>query len=134
MEFHNAHTDIHNTMYNFNENLIRVVCAELGQEDKADRLIEKYLTKTFIKIKPMRDPLKPKRPMSSYMLFCNEKRENVMKKNPTLQLGDISKELGKLWGKLSVNDRKPYVALSEEAKEQYDEAIVDWKTKSKLIT
>tara|TARA_Y100000389_G_C17469730_1_gene529209 strand:- start:3882 stop:4283 length:402 start_codon:yes stop_codon:yes gene_type:complete len=133
MDFHNAHTDIHNTMYNFNENLIRVVCTELGQHDKADALIEKYLTKTFIKIKAMRDPLKPKRPMSSYMLFCNDKREKVMEKNPALKLGDISKELGKLWGKLSANDRKPYIVKSEEEKELYDEAIVDWKTK-KLIT
>jgi len=51
-----------------------------------------------------------------------------MKKNPTLKLGDISKELAKLWGKLSVNDRKPYVLKAEEAKEKYEEAIVDWKT------
>jgi len=67
MDFHNAHTDIHNTLYNFNENLIRAVCTELGHHDKADELIEKYLTKTFIKIKPMRDPLKPKRPMSLFI-------------------------------------------------------------------
>ena len=129
MDFHNAHTDIHNTLYNFNENLIRAVCTELGHHDKADALIEKYITKTFIKIKPMRDPLKPKRPMSGYMLFCNDHREKVMKKNPDLKLGDISKELAKLWGKLSVNDRKPYVLKAEEAKEKYEEAIVDWKTK-----
>lgn len=128
MDFHNAHADIHNTLYNFNENLIRAVCTELGHHDKAEALIEKYLTKTFVKIKPMRDPLKPKRPMSAYMLFCNENREKVMKKNPAFKLGDVSKELAKMWGKLSPNDRKPYAVKSEEAKEKYDEAIVDWKT------
>lgn len=40
---------------------------------------------------------KTKKPKSAYMIFCDEKREEVKKNHPDLDFGGLSKELGRLW-------------------------------------
>merc|ERR1712162_67404 len=42
-------------------------------------------------------PYKPKRAMVAFMFFSIEQRPAVQKKNPSLSIADISKELGKQW-------------------------------------
>lgn len=40
---------------------------------------------------------KKKRPLSAFIVFCNEKRDQVKKENPNASFGEIGKILGKLW-------------------------------------
>ena len=123
-----------NTMFNHSENMIRSVCAELGHDDKADDLVKKYLDKTYIKIKAMKDPTKPKRSMSSYMLFCNANRGRITAEDPTLKLGDISKRLAVEWGKQTKDDRKQYIRDADELRDEYDKKIIDWRTQKSNTT
>ena len=79
---------------------------------------------TGFKIKPMKDPAKPKRPTSAYLYFCEAARPKLMKKmkgkkNKKVNLGDIAKQLGAMWKGLSENDKKPYVEKSLVDKERY---------------
>jgi hypothetical protein len=82
--------------------------------------IRTSLTSLVPKTKKARDPNVPKRPPTSYFLFCNEKRESVKKKNPALKNTDISKELGKAWTSLSEKEKKKYSDLALKEKEKYD--------------
>lgn len=132
MDFHNAHADMHSIMYNLHVNLIRDVCADLDRPDAADELINTYVTKTFIKIKPMRDPTKPKRALSAYMLFCNDHRGRIMEADKSLRLGDVSKALAVEWRDLTVDERRPYILKAEDEKDAYEDKIVDWKTSKKI--
>ena len=92
-------------IYDQNKTLIRDVCKELGEEDMADELIEKFLTKPNKKggpAKKTKDPNAPKKPKSAYMWFCDSARKAIMSKYPNLSMGDVSKKLGKTgmtpWG------------------------------------
>lgn len=125
MEFHNINSDICSKLYSFNEQLIRNVCKDLEREDMADEMVGKYLSDKFKQVKPMKDPTKPKKSLTAFMLFCNANRERVS--STVKGLGDIAKTLGKEWGALSPADRKPFILKSEELREQYEEELSLWK-------
>lgn len=40
---------------------------------------------------------RPKRPLSAYMLWLNENREQIKKENPGSKVTDIAKRGGELW-------------------------------------
>ena len=134
MEFHNMNSAVCNAMYNQSESLIRAVCADLGHDDRAGELVKKHMDKTFIKIKPMKDPTKPKRSMSSYMLFCNANRGRITADDPSLKLGDISKRLANEWAKQTKEDRKPYIRAADDLRDEYDQKIIDWRTQKPNFT
>lgn len=130
MEFHNSNIEIARVFYNSHESIIRLVCEELDQNDKVDELIEKLLVKTFVKQKQMKDPNRPKKPMTAYMLFCNDNRDAVRKKSPDAKLGEVSKLLAEKWGKVSEKDKKKYNEKAEEEREKYEKEMIDYKCKN----
>jgi len=129
MEFHNSTLDLSKLFYNSSADLIKKVCEELDVNDKADELIEKLLSKVFIKIKPMKDPDRPKKGKTSYMYFAEDNRTEIREKFPDATMGDISKELGKKWQTLSEKDKEPYIALANKDKERYEEDMEAYKNK-----
>ena len=105
LTFHNDTVSLNHLWYESHKNLIATVCIKLGQHDKIAELTHTLLGDPF-KIKPMKDPAKPKRPTSGYLYFCEEARPKLMKKmrgkkNKKVNLGDIAKELGAMWKGLS---------------------------------
>ena len=94
--YHNNLKDIFDTLNKSHEDLIRIVCTELGKDDKADEIVKKLMSTNYSKVKSIKDPNRIKRPKTSYMFFCEEKRKSVHENNPGKQLGDISKILGTL--------------------------------------
>jgi hypothetical protein len=56
-----------------------------------------------------KDPNAPKRPLSSYMLFCQDHRAEVKTKlGKDYDITDMAKKLGKMWSKLSDDEKKKY--------------------------
>ena len=121
MEFHNNLTNIFKTLNKSHEDIIRAVCEELGQDDKADELVKKFMDTSYSAVKPKKDPNRVKKPKSAYLFFCDEKRGAVQKKNPGKKMGDISKVLGQLWGSISDEERKVFQDLHEKDKDRYEE-------------
>jgi DNA topoisomerase-1 len=60
----------------------------------------------------------PKRPKSSYLLFCEEHRPQVAARLQTL--GEVSKELARLWRE--TNDKSKYEQMAAVEKTRYEEA------------
>ena len=111
MEYHNSVTGIFKTLHGSHEMIIRAVCDELGQPDKAGELISMLLDTNFSKVKKKKDPNAPKKPKTGYMKFCAAVREKVREENPDLKGGaDILKILGKKWGELSDEEKESYKA------------------------
>ena len=48
-------------------------------------------------MRKLKDPNAPKRPPSSFFLFCSEMRPMLREKNPGMGPTDVAKELGLLW-------------------------------------
>lgn len=72
---------------------------------------------------PDKEPKGPKHPVSSYMFFCQDHREKIRKENPGLKLPEISKILGKEWGKLSDEEQAIYKDKAAKDKLRYQEEL-----------
>ena len=69
------------------------------------------------------DKDKPKKPWSNYFFFCDEKRAKLKEENPLLKATEILKELGEMWGKLSIEEKIPYNKMAAKAKTAYLKAM-----------
>ncbi|KAF8821590.1 HMG (high mobility group) box domain-containing protein [Cardiosporidium cionae] len=74
------------------------------------------------KKKAQKDPNAPKRALSSYMYFAKDKRQDILRSNPSLksEVTKISKMIGEVWGKLSEKDKIPYVKKAANDKQRYE--------------
>jgi hypothetical protein len=126
LPFHNDTVSLNHIWYESQKNMIATVCIKLGHHDRIAELTTTLLGDP-LKIKPMKDPARPKRPTSGYLYFCQDARPKIMKKmgknNTKLVLGDIAKELGKQWKAISDAKRKIYDDKSKIDKERYEEEM-----------
>nr|SVE73448.1 EOG090X02Z1 [Daphnia atkinsoni] len=76
------------------------------------------------KSKSEKDENKPKRPLSSYMLWLNDTREQIKTDNPGISVTDLLRKGGELWKK--VEDRSVWEAKAKEAKETYEKAMKEY--------
>ncbi len=124
--FHNDTCSLNHLWFDSHKRLLTSICIELGEVDKIDELVEKYLGPQ-LKIKALKDPNRPKRARTAYLYYCNAKRPAIMKKmrkkKEKINVGAIQKELGKIWGTMSDADKAPYAKLSEADKERYKEEM-----------
>ena len=56
--------------------------------------------------------------INAFIMFCNEKRDQVKKANPDAKMGEITKILGDEWKKMSDDDKKPYKAKADTENEE----------------
>lgn len=77
--------------------------------------------------KRKKDPNAPKRALSAYMLFCNDKRAEVKEENPNIENKEIMKVLAERWKELSGEDKKEFDEKANEEKERYKKAMEKYK-------
>ena len=80
-----------------------------------------------------KDPNAPKRALSAFMLFSQEKRSQIKQDNPDATFGQIGKLLGDAWKSCSEDDKAPFLAKAEKEKEKYTEAMKNYKAKSSTV-
>jgi HMG (high mobility group) box len=61
----------------------------------------------------------PKRPLSSYMYFCQDRRESIKAVNPNMSAKEITSELGRVWKELSDEAKTPYEAQASADKVRF---------------
>ena len=132
--FHNNTVALNDMWYESHASVIRRVCLELGQGDKSNDLLEKILGQK-LKMKAQKDPNKPKRPKSAFLLFCDDERPKLIEKQKKnlkagekFNLGDIQKKLGSQWGKLSDDKKKKYNEQCETCKETYFDKMSEYES------
>jgi hypothetical protein len=120
MMFVNDTNSLNGLWYDSHKNLITSICVELDILDK-NKIAE--LTNKFLgerpKIKKLVDPKKPKRSKSAWLLFCDDKREQVISSLGTKKMGDVTKQMGVMWKKLSEKEREPYNTQAAKEREKY---------------
>ena len=134
LAYHNMTVLINNTVFDSHKDLIEKVVKEMGGDSaKADELVKKLLDKPDLKAK--KDPNKPKRPKSGFLLFCDDERQKLiekekkaLKKGEKWSLGIVQKKLGDLWKKLPEAKRKKYEEQTEKEKEEYYDKITEYET------
>jgi len=73
----------------------------------------------------------PKRPITSYMFFSQEKRNEVKNDNPDASFGDLGKIIGNLWKNISPEEKEKYEKKAREDKERYKREMEEFERKKK---
>lgn len=76
----------------------------------------------------LRDPSKPKAPLSPFMEFMSDYR-----KSPEAQgvpILELTKRAGAHWRELSASDKQPFELRSQGGREQYHRDLEDWKART----
>lgn len=69
--------------------------------------------------KPKKDPLRPKRAPTAYLLFANDSRAAFIAKHPTLSNPEIMKGIATLWGKQNEAQKAAFEPRVRAAQEKY---------------
>jgi hypothetical protein len=77
--------------------------------------------------KKPKDPNAPKRPMSSYFLFSNERRAVMRKEMPEKKLTELSKLISVEWKELADDTKATYKKRWEDAKSEYAIVLGEYK-------
>eukprot|EP00010_Vexillifera_abyssalis_P002858 CAMPEP_0201552090 /NCGR_PEP_ID=MMETSP0173_2-20130828/13675_1 /ASSEMBLY_ACC=CAM_ASM_000268 /TAXON_ID=218659 /ORGANISM="Vexillifera sp., Strain DIVA3 564/2" /LENGTH=213 /DNA_ID=CAMNT_0047962509 /DNA_START=26 /DNA_END=667 /DNA_ORIENTATION=- len=71
------------------------------------------------KVRKTKDPNRPKRPLSGFLIYSGEHRAGIKEKNPEASFGEMGKILGAQWKALSEDEKKPYMEKAAILKEEY---------------
>jgi structure-specific recognition protein 1 len=71
--------------------------------------------------KAPKDKNAPKKPLTPFFIFSQEKRSEVVKAHPEMKLAQIGKKMGEMWQALSQEEKDTYIAQQKKAKEVYKE-------------
>lgn len=71
-----------------------------------------------------RDTEKPKRPLTSYLIFALEESKSLHK-SPI----ELSSHLKEKWASLSAKEKEKYQNLAIESKKKYEEDMAKWEKK-----
>jgi hypothetical protein len=74
-----------------------------------------------------KNPNLPKRAMTAYMLFSQEKRAQIKSKNPDVSFGQVGKLLGEAWATVPEAEKKKFNELAAKDKIRYQKEMASYK-------
>ncbi|XP_063052839.1 high mobility group protein 20A [Engraulis encrasicolus] len=87
-----------------------------GGEEKPRR---QSWTKGRKRKKPVKDSNAPKAPLTGYVRFMNDRREQLRAERPDVPFPEITRMLGNEWSKLPPDEKQRYLDEAEKDKERY---------------
>lgn len=96
--------------------------AKKGKED--EDMEEEEAPKPAASVaKKVDDRVKPKKPLSSWMLFNQEQYEPTRKKNPDLSMVEITKANSEKWRAMTEKQKEKYDKIKEKDQARYDKEM-----------
>lgn len=74
-----------------------------------------------------KDPSAPKRPMSAFLYFSQDKRRKIKDANPGMRNTEVSRILGEMWKNASDAERNPHIDREATERAKYKVAIAKWR-------
>ncbi|CAM9575729.1 unnamed protein product [Ascophyllum nodosum] len=71
-----------------------------------------------------KDPNRPKRNRSSYIIFCNERRNSLRETMPGVTTMDTGRLLGETWRSLPEDEKQRYTQKAQEDRERYERELI----------
>lgn len=84
------------------------------------------------KIRAKKNPLAPRRPMSAFLMYAQQKRRSLQSENPDIPNNDISRLLGEIWRNASPSEKRPHMEREEVERKLYKAKVEKWKNDEKL--
>jgi len=79
------------------------------------------------KVKKVRDPNKPKKAMTPYLFYTQDRRSAVVAQNPDMGPRDVMKQMGSEWRSMDATEKAPYEVKGETAKARQKIAMDAYK-------
>ena len=95
----------------------------------ADKIEKEDSAKSRKRKREDKDSAPPKMPLTSYLIFCEQKRPRLAQKHANLGSKELMVKLSKKWKKLSDEKKQKYHDIYVENKKKYDEEIVQYYIK-----
>lgn len=104
----------------------------LKKKEKADHIIKKKKETTKNKKKNEDvDPNKPKKPASSFFLFCKDARKSLAEEHPGINNSTLTAHISLKWKELGEEERQMYNGKAGELMEAYKKEVEEYnKTKA----
>ncbi|XP_057600225.1 high mobility group protein B4 [Hippopotamus amphibius kiboko] len=74
-----------------------------------------------------RDPHAPRRPPSSFLLFCQDHYAQLKSENPNWSVVQVAKASGKMWSSTADNDKQPYEQRAALLRAKYQEELSTYR-------
>jgi len=82
--------------------------------------------------KKEKDVNAPKRPLSAFFSFSQTRRQEIQHSHPEWKVGDVAKELGRLWKDMDASEKKEFEDMSGRDKARYEAEMKDYKAGGKV--
>ena len=81
-----------------------------------------------------KDPIGPKKPPCSFILFSQEERSKVKVERPDLNMCEITKELGRRWTELTPEIKHRYQEMAIENQQKYNSDALQKNYNESILT
>lgn len=109
--------------------------AEFHERARSDRdryEREKASYKGPWKIPDVKDPTAPKKPMSSFLAFSNERRRQIASADPTMNGTEISCRLAQLWKDCPPEVKQKYREREAREREAFKKTRAEWQRQKNM--
>ncbi|KAI8436861.1 hypothetical protein MSG28_010313 [Choristoneura fumiferana] len=79
------------------------------------------------KPKVPRDVTAPRQPLTGYVRYLNERRDQVRAEHPELGFAELTRQLASEWSKLPVEEKQHYLDAADQDKEKYIKEWAEYK-------
>ncbi|KAM3925074.1 high mobility group protein 20A isoform 1-T4 [Leptodactylus fuscus] len=100
---------------------------ELRQEEEQPRPRRGGWTKGRKRKRSPRDNNAPKAPLTGYVRFMNERREQLRTERPDVPFPEITRIVGSEWSKLPAEEKQRYLDEAERDKERYTKELQQYQ-------
>jgi len=77
--------------------------------------------------KKRKDPDAPKKPLSAWLYYTGAKREQVLKENPEIKFGEVTKKISEMWKCVGSGEKKKYEDMAAQDKKRYAKELSDYQ-------
>ncbi|XP_060577388.1 uncharacterized protein LOC132734611, partial [Ruditapes philippinarum] len=71
------------------------------------------------KRKPTPDVTMPRKPMTGYVIFASQRRQQIKLTNPELSFPIVTKQMGQEWSHMREDEKQRYLKMAQEDKQRY---------------
>lgn len=80
------------------------------------------------RVRPRKDPLAPKKPLTAFFLFASSYRPQLRTECPGLSVPEQAKKLGQKWSEQSPEARRPFELRAAVLKEKYEAEVAAYQS------
>lgn len=74
-----------------------------------------------------RDITAPRQPLTGYVRYLNERRDQLRAEQPDLGFAELTRQLASEWSKLAMDEKKQYLDAADQDKERYIREWAEYK-------